>query len=490
MRKKISESRRNFLKTSAVGAAGLMVAGPLLKKASAANINTNLVNLSATQINQSVDNLRVAFITDATMVRSNNYPGWDSFNDSANATTGANYTAVKSNMDKLACSLANTSNVNTAWAALLKIPASKTWATAKAAIKVNAFAGDHPSVPIVARVVEVLVGFGMPAGNICLFDGIASASGVYNGYVGAGKPMPAGITFAGGLTDTVTFPANLASGGKTMGACPAINGADLIVNISCNKGHDRTNSFSGVTMCLKNNFATVNWGHQPDGPIGLQVMVASNSCDYIVGTIPAAYPAKQQLCICDSLWLGNPGDWSGGISNGNNANTIVMGTFAGAVDYVATMKVRVGKGMGGWNQGIVDGFVTGFGYAATAKTTVMTAVTGPGQGLVDASKTTVETLSQENPNLSRHGYVQVSVSGDGIRTVNTNLYFAKGETVQTAGVFNIQGKMVRSLPVRPGSMHVLWDGRSDNGRIVRAGSYIVKVRSELATASTEILVSR
>jgi hypothetical protein len=491
MDKKVSEGRRNFLKASAVGAAGLAVLGPGTKKAAAANINTTLVNLSATQINQSVDNLRVAYITDAAMVRSNNYPGWDTFNDPANTTTAVNYAAVKSNVDKLACALANKTNANDAWTSLLKIPSTKTWATAKAAIKVNAFASDHPSVPIVARIVEVLVGFGMPAANICLFDGIASASGVYGSYVGAGKPMPAGITYAAGLTDTVTFPAPLASGGTTMGACTGINGADLIVNISCNKGHDRLNSFSGVTMCLKNNFATINWAHQPDGPIGMQVMAAANSCSYLVGNIPASYPAKQQLCIVDCLWLGNAGDWAGTIVNGGNANSIVMGTFAGAVDYVATMKIRASKAnYGGWNQSIVDGFVTGFGYAATAKTTVMTPVTGAGQGLVDASAVQVKNLPQENPNLSRQGFVQVSVSGEGIKPLNTNLNLAKGESIQRAEILNVQGKMVRSLPVTEGSMHIIWDGRSDNGRTVRAGSYILKVKGERSTASAEIVISR
>jgi len=492
MSKKILVSRRNFLKTSAIGAAGLAVIGPGLKKSSAANITTNLVNLSATQINKDVDNLRVAYITDSTMVRSPNYPGWDSFNNPTNTTTGVNYTVVESNMDKLACALANKTNASDAWALLLKIPSTKTWATAKAAIKVNAFASAHPSVPIVAKICRVLVDMGMAATNITIFDANASP-GMYNNstYVGANSQLiPTGVVFSSdGFPNQIVFPAS--AGGETIKITKAIDGVDIFVNIAVNKGHDQLNEYSGVTMTQKNHKGTMFFGcNDGDGTKGLQRLVNANSCDYIAGNIPAAYPAKQQLCIVDSLWCTDSGTWTGSITNGKNANSIVMGTFAGAVDYVGTMKIRQQKfAASTWNQTIVDGFITGYGYPASAKTTVMTPVTGAGQGLVDAS-TVTETFPRENANHTREGIVNVSVSGNSIKTVNTNLYLAKGETVQTAAIFNMQGKMVRQLSVHSGSMQIVWDGKLDNGRIVQAGSYIVKVQSEHATASGEFLIAR
>jgi hypothetical protein len=489
MSKKVSEGRRNFLKASAVGAAGFAILGPGVKKAKAAPITTNLVNLSTTQINQNIDNLRVAYITDTAMLRSTTYPGWDSFNNPTNTTTGVVYSVVKDNMDKLACALANKTNPTDAWATIFKIPASKTWATAKAAIKVNAFASAHPSVPIVAKICEVLIGKGMPAASITIFD-MGGNCGIYSG---TGK-CPTGVLTSSAGGNTVNFPAS--TGSYAFDASTCLDNIDIFINIAVNKGHDRIHSFSGVTMCLKNMRGAVNFGHageEPNGdPVqGVARLVAVNSCDYVVGKIPSTYPSKLQLCIVDSLWGANAADWTGTIVSNNDIRSISMGTFPGAVDYATTMKIRTKKfNASTWNQPIVDKFMTGFGYSAGDITTLMTETTGSGKGLVDASKVSVETLPQENANLSRHGYVHVSVSGSGVKTFNSNFYFAKGETVQSAGIFNVQGRMVRSLKVHPGSMQVLWDGRSDNGRIVPAGNYILKVQSGHTTASTEILVSK
>ena len=152
-----SESRRNFLRASVTGAAGVALIGPLANKAKAAEIPTTLIDLSKTPINTDVDNLRVAFVKDSTMLRSATWGGFDTCNNPSNTTTGVNYPVVKDNMDKLACALVNTKNPTSAWAKLLKIPSSKTWATAKAVLKVNTFSGNFPSVAIVAKICDVLI---------------------------------------------------------------------------------------------------------------------------------------------------------------------------------------------------------------------------------------------------------------------------------------------------------------------------------------------
>jgi hypothetical protein len=497
MSKKVLKSRRNFLKASAVSAAGLAVLGPGLKKASAAPINTTLVNLSTTPINTGVDNLRVAFIQDApsgtvtatSMVRSTAYPGWDNFNSPTYAT-GVNFAAVKTNMDKLACALANKTDVTAAWAALLKIPSTKTWATAKAVIKPNAFAGDHPSVPIVSRICEVLIGFGMPAANIT----IADQGGNCGIYLGTGK-CPAGVvaTSEGGVNNTgttIVFPAS--AGGESCSALACVNSADILVSIGCNKGHDQFNEFSGVTMSQKNTKGAIWFGcNNNNATLGIQKLVNNNSCVYMVGNIPTSYPAKMQLYIVDSLFMGNAGDWGGGITDGNNGNAIVMGTFGGAVDYATTMKIRVTKfAASTWNQPIVNAFITGYGYPASAITTVMTPVTGAGPGLVDASGILTSTLPQENPHLSRQGIVQISVSGNGIRPFNTTLNLSKGETVQSAEIFNIEGRKVRTLAHSSGSNRIVWDGRTDSGSLAKSSNYIVRIKGQKTMMSGDLVLSR
>jgi hypothetical protein len=484
MSKKVSEGRRNFLKASAVGAAGFAILGPGVKKAKAATVTTSLINLSTTQINQNIDNLRVAYITDTAMLRSTTYPGWDSFNNPTNATTGVVYPVVKDNMDKLACALANKSNPTDAWSTIFKIPSTKTWATAKAAIKVNAFANAHPSVPIVAKICEVLIGKGMPAASITLFD-MGGNCGIYSG---TGK-CPAGVLTSSAGGNTVNF----STGGFSFPGSTCLDNIDIFINIAVNKGHDRLNSYSGVTMCLKNMRGAINFGHagDNDATTGAAHLVAVNSCDYIVGKIPATYPSKMQLCIVDSLWAGNAGDWSGGISNGNDIRSIAMGTFPGAVDYVSTMKIRTKKiAASTWNQAIVDKFMTGFGYSAGDITAVSTETTGPGKGMVNALNWQTSVTPQESRYLSREGIVQISVTGEGLKNLNTTLYLSRGETLESVEIFSLLGKNIRRLAVNTGSNHIVWDGRNDAGRLIPSGNYIIRLKGQRTMTSGEIVVRR
>ena len=458
----------------------------MANKAKAANVNCTRINMSTTPINTDIDNLRVAWITDAAMLKANpTWGGFDTFNNPAN-TNGVEYTVVKSNMDKLACALANKTGdkVNEAWTTILKLPAGKTWATATAALKVNCFAGDFPSVPIVAKMCEVLIGLGMPAANIRLLDG--GCSGVYNKtqYTGAGKPIPAGVTFDQNNSGDIMVFANPAANVR----CAAgVGQVDILVNIAVNKGHDRFDEFSGVTMCQKNHFWTTEVGHA-GAANAFTYLARNNSSSHLIGNIPTTYPARQQLCIVDSLWLGNAGDWAGGINNANHADSIVMCTFAGAADYVATMKIRQTKiAASTWNQPIVDRFITDYGYAAAAKTTVMTAVTGAGPGLVDAKNIAVSTIPQQNPNLTREGFVQFSVSG--AKTPATNLHLASGETVKSVEIYNVMGRKVRTLGAS-GQTRIVWDGRTESGALAKAGNYVVKVAGRSATASESFVLVR
>jgi hypothetical protein len=505
MSKKTLESRRNFLKASAAGTAGLMVGVPMAKKAAAATVNTAIINLSTTPINTDIDNLRVAWITDQAVMNANHHwPGWDGFNTPTPAagTTNAvvNYSAVAADMDSLACALANTLDPSTAWSTIFKIPATKTWATAKAAIKVNTFSGLYPSVAIVAKVCTVLVGKGMLPANICIYDG--GYAGAFNNanYVGAGKPIPAGVTFGPGTGgNTVTFPTGLTNlWSQSASASPSIDGVDIFVNCAVNKGHDRYGEYSGVTMCQKNNKNTIDFGHAGNTD-GMPALMYVNSCDYVVGKIqagvPSSYPAKTQLCIVDCMWAGDPGSWAGAVTDGADQRSIVMGTFAGAVDHVAVIKIRAqkyqsGGGFPAWSAAIVDQFVTAYGYTAADITTLMTPQTGAGKGLVEAGKVAIQVVPQENPHLSRQGIVQITLTGNGIRPIVANVNLSKGETVQSAEIYTVQGRKVRTLEINPGSNHIVWDGMSDSGRSVNSGTYVVRLRGQKTETAGDLVVSR
>jgi hypothetical protein len=514
MKNKSSESRRNFLKASAVGAAGLAILGPSAKKASAVPITAKLIPLPTTPINQDIENLRVAYITDPLCMNTNHHwPGWDGFNNptpAANTTNAVvSYSAVAADMDKLACALANKNLPADAWNTIFKIPSSKTWPTAKAAMKVNTFSGLFPSVAIVAKLCNVLIGKGMLPANICIYD--QGNAGPFANYIGAGKPIPAGVVLGPGTDGTptqvtlptipATPPAFATPTTWTWNATSSINGVDIFINCAVNKGHDRYWEYSGVTMCQKNNKRTIDFGHlggENNGSgdaQGIYGLVYVNSCDYVVGDIPASYPAKTQLCVVDCMWAGNPGEWQGGVSDGADQRSIVMGTFAGAVDHVATKKIRdlkyhAGAAYPAWNSTLIDKFLTGYGYSAADITTLMTPQTGGGKGIVDAANFAVSVVPQENTHLSRQGIVQITVSGSGIKPVVANFNLAKGETVQSAEIYNLLGRKVRTLAINPGSNHIVWDGLSDAGRAVNSGHYVVRLRGQKVETAGDLLVSR
>jgi hypothetical protein len=493
MKKVLSESRRNFLKSSAAATAGLAIVGPGIKKAAAADIPTKTINISQTPINTSIHNLRVAYITDATMKNGNHWGRFEDFNSTTNATSGVNYTVVKTNLDKLACALANKiypDHVDAAWRTIFKIPSTKTWATAKAAIKVNGFAGAHPAVPIVAKVCEVLIGLGMPVANITLME-----AGPYGGFMGAGKQIPNGVKTLDTRATVIAFPA---PDTQKFTVANAIADADIVMSIAFNKGHDGWGWASGVTMSQKNHYWTFNnFGHT-----NFPMLAKANSCDFLLGNIPAAYPAKQQLCIVDNLFLGNNGSWAGDITDGNSVNTISMGVFAGALDYVSTMKIRAWKlgpgtatdGTGGWNQSIVNQFLTAYGYNLTTDgATLMAAKTkGPGAGTVDANNFTPDETGvvHDEVHLSNNGLVQVELSGNGIKPMSTSLNLAQGETVRSATIHDLRGKKIRTLNVQPGSLKVEWNGLTDGGKLAHAGTYVIQIQGQRSAIAGKVILGR
>jgi hypothetical protein len=60
-------------------------------------------------------------------------------------------------------------------------------------------------------------------------------------------------------------------------------------------------------------------------------------------------------------------------------------------------------------------------------------------------------------------------------------------------IFNAAGRLVKSLtppPYAPGSMHVVWDGTDEAGRLVPAGVYFVQLRSSDVLCTEKVVVLR
>lgn len=342
-------TRRTFLKTS--GLAALLVGCSSPTSPDKIEDTDIITDVGDYQINPYINNLRVTCCHDSNMV-AGSYGA--TFEQQNNAIDTAK---VAANLDKMAKMLVQKNNAAEAWATILRKPAAKAWNQVKCAIKVNCINTENmPRVAIVGKVCQVLVSLGVVPENIVVYDGASSANGKskFSPYVGT--TLPAGVIVSrksdslggttgvqvSGFSDTRTCTADIANGV-----------VDILVNCAVNKGHG--SPAAGVTLCLKNHFGTFNPGcSSPGSRYLIPYIVAINKSNAIIG----GNPVRQQLCLVDSLWASVDGP-GGPPSHATGA--IVMGTFAPAVDYLTTQKMRQ-LDMGVTPDSKIKQFLTEFGY--------------------------------------------------------------------------------------------------------------------------------
>jgi len=334
----MQKPRRDFLKITAAGAAGLAMTRA--DRAFAAWPGTGTL-----AVNPNISNMRVVACVDTKMIK----------NTPANMTFALENAAVdaarlQANMDAMAMQLADQTTADAAWKAIFR--SSKAWAATKVAIKVNAIESRNMArVAVVQKFCTVLAGFGVLPANIIIYDGQATYAGGASNYT----------TFFG-LNDASKTPAvvstnNSALGGTISAAIPGGSSAnctadiangtiDMLINIANNKGHDL---MGRATLSMKNHFGTFAPMHD------INYLFNINKSDAILG----GNPVRQQLCFIDSLFANK-------LSNMGAPDAmpcyLVMGVFAPAVDYLTIKKVR--EGVQGWthDEATIDSYLTTFGY--------------------------------------------------------------------------------------------------------------------------------
>jgi hypothetical protein len=335
-------SRRNFITNAAAGIGGLMSARFLPVFGDEAKTGW----MEKKQINPAIDNLRVVCCIDPAMIKADPH-NWDFASQNVPVVAEK----VRADMDAMACSLAQKSTPAEAWASIFQKPAQKEWSAVKAAIKVNAFAKNNSRVAVVDAVCRALLGLGVQASNILVYDGSCDAKKMYGPFIGNG--LPDGVTISvkndvlGGVMKTdIPEPYK----GKFNCTAALVNGTiDILVNIATNKGH----SVGGITMTMKNHAGTfeampIHFGG------GLKYIIAFNKSEAIIG----GTPARQQLCIVDSIWAMTKGPF--GVPN-KRPCALAMGTFAPAVDYVVARRIREPL-MGCTHPESLNSIMSEFGY--------------------------------------------------------------------------------------------------------------------------------
>lgn len=486
MEKRYSKSRRDFLKTSFAGASsGIMVInalpGNLLAKYSS--------RAGVKDINPDIDNLRVVYCTDDSMV-SQDPTSWSYTKQNESVDTDK----VSEDMDRMAMALAEKSTASDAWATIFRKPDNKLWSEVKAAIKVNTQCADClPRYAIMVKICNVFINqFQMSGSNICIYDSnyishVGNQQGVNDTYEAnnASFPFPSGVLFS----------ANCFTGGKstvsvTGGALSTVDclsdlsdgTVDILVNIAVNKGHYQA---GGVTLCQKNHIGSVKFfcpgktepvgqGSYTQGS-GADI-VALNQTDAIVG----GDPVRQQLCIMDSIWAMK----SGPIGSVTHApHTIAMGTFGGAVDYLTTKKIRE-EDMS-WTSDHpddIDLHITGYGYSDTEREnlTTLSPEQNEGRGWVDALTWNPTNVSLNKKQTIAQNQIVLRLIGNRSGVMAVQLQYPASKKLSGAKIFDLHGKTIKNFDLTSaGNVSALsWNGVDDRRKSLPSGTYLFCVEGK------------
>lgn len=515
-----SSSRRDFLKTSAISAA-VAVAG-------SSSMNNLFARTDAWQpgikINPNISDKRVAYIKDLTMIprTASNMELFSSQNDALDSNK------IKLNMDKIACALANKPKAADSWATIFMKPTAKTWAQCKVYIKVNA-ADQHAMshIPIVSKVCEELIKLGVSPGGITVADPSRNAHKPHNTalYGGNekydmyenGKGLPVGVfvrdeeylnldgyqrTNGKDYVWTWQGPSGGVDIYATKALATSVNKvvtytADIVVNISVNKGHGKR-YMGGCTLTMKNHIGTfanhvagkpfTSDNSNPEYCAGKpytpydpnvkgtpDMLIAMSKHEMLMGGGTAAYPCRQQLCIVDSLWAASTGPYD---PYNKTPGIIAMGTCSPWVDWAVSQKIRIAEmGVDPTKQddpSILGQFLQGFGYSSSDT-----------YEWINAANTPV--TSQIKP--SSQGMLFTLLLKGNIKQKEIQFNLPESATTNSSiKIFDMSGKQVRDLgPIATKS--AVWDGRTNSGRKIAAGQYQVRITcgSKMFSKSIAIL---
>lgn len=345
-------SRRKFLTASATGVGGLALARffPVFGE------ENKGAWVNGMQINPAIDNLRVVNCTDPAMITADPTK-WDIVSQNAPVVAER----VRKNIDAMACALAQKTTPAEAWAVIFRKPDTKQWAEVKVAIKPNASGiNNNTRIAVIGTVCSALTSLGVRPENIAMYGcnrkgNMDTATG-YRPFVGS--ELPSGIVLSDkheSMGGTVKTWIPKPQAGEFECAAGLANGTvDILVNIGTNKGHI-FDAVGGVSLTMKNHCGSFLF------PVakhftrdGLKFIIAINKSNAILGGMPP----RQQLCIVDSLWGMKKGP--SGIPT-MRLNSLSMGTFGPAVDWVVIKKIREPL-MGCKHPASISTIMTEFGY--------------------------------------------------------------------------------------------------------------------------------
>ncbi len=272
-----------------------------------------------------------------------------------------NTDAVRENIDRMACVLAEETRVSDAWKKIFVKPPAKSWKDAIVAIKTNNIFQQQTHSAVMAKFCDVLVKvIGVKASNIFIYDSCHGADMLKKTPF---KGLPEKVNVAAlweGIKVETAVPAPWKSGGRKA-ACigPLVEGkVDLLINIALCKGH--STAYGQFTMLMKNHLGTFS-PRPAHAEGGTDYLFAINKTPEILGKLDidgkVVFP-RQQLCFIDALWASRKGPT--GLSSAQ-PNRFFMGSFAPVIDYTVAHRLRREEMEWPIAEAVTDRFLTEFG---------------------------------------------------------------------------------------------------------------------------------
>jgi hypothetical protein len=330
MNKKMNPERRDFLKLSAAGAAGIALTSGGISKVFAASSRTAA---GTAPLNKWPGRVVINFNKNARppVVDTTKTPPTYAFNV---APTAEQITVIKKMVDDSIKLLTGQTDIGLAWKAIFPSSgANALTATSKIAIKIPLGCNSSLSAPhytSVQAIVDGLTkmdfnGIKFPVANISFYDGACSNNFGSAGYTAANFP---GISMVYG-----SYGANYTDGAEN-NASPAVkqqystvlHNADFLINVFSPRGHG--SAFGNFTLGFKNHYGTYPPAYH-DAPNGGQYLRAI-SCTGVVYN-------KNVLSICSGIFGQYEGNGPGGSPQNYNVyanymdSTILLATTANPV---------------------------------------------------------------------------------------------------------------------------------------------------------------
>ena len=231
---------------------------------------------------------------------------------------------------------------------------------------------------------------------------------------------------------------------------------DYFINIGCLKQH----SITGVTLCLKNLYGTINNPGACHGNYG----------DPYIPAIAAFAPikSKQKFCIIDALY-GVTSNGPGGSVN-CNPNKIIMGQDIVAVDYTGRELLK--------SLGLASGEFTKATHIDTAATGYSLGTNSPDQiNVINiAGSSGVKQILQNEKNTRLFQNFPNPFKDKN----NIQFYLQTIENVRIR-IIDYDGRNIVQIinkRLEPGMHSLVWNGLDSSNRIVHPGIYLCNMKTE------------